>query len=365
MDCLRIKLFQKKAHYRKEESITNKMTYPLPPVSTVIGALHAACSYTEYHPMDLSIQGKYGSMQREVYRDHAILNSVMDDRGILVKIPNGNFYNEAYHVVATALKSQGNSFRKNETISIQDMEDYHEYCELLNKRDELAEEKKVSIDPQITILKKEKNELKKEQKNLDKKSEDFLNLANKIKEIDAEINKINSDYKERKLLEYERPYSQFKSLTTSIRSYEVLNDVELVLHIHADENVLADIEKNINNFVSLGRSEDFVEIINVSRLKLEKSTESLIDSMGERGINHLSAFIPMELIKNEEVDILMDDKSNFNLGTRYWLNKEYTVENNQRIFNKIPVLFTEDYGVDDESENIYIDVEGRYYVAFL
>lgn len=365
MDCLRIKLYQKKAHYRKEESITNKMTYPLPPVSTVIGALHAACSYTEYHPMDISIQGKYGSMQREVYRDHAILNSVMDDRGILVKIPNGNFYNEAYHVVATALKSQGNSFRKNETISIQDMEDYQEYCGLLNKRDELAEEKKISIDPQIAILKKEKNELKKEQKNLDKKSEDFLNLANKIKKMDAEINKINSDYKERKFLEYEKPYSQFKSLTTSIRSYEVLNDVELVLHIRADDNVLADIEKNINNFVSLGRSEDFVEVTNMSRLKLEKYTDSMIDSLMDGGINHLSAYIPMELIKNDEVDILMDDNSNFSLGTRYWLNKEYTVKNNQRIFNKIPVLFTEDYGVDDESENIHVDVEGRYYVAFL
>ena len=39
MKCLRIKLTQSSANYRREETVTNKMTYPLPPMSTVIGAL--------------------------------------------------------------------------------------------------------------------------------------------------------------------------------------------------------------------------------------------------------------------------------------------------------------------------------------
>lgn len=55
MKALRIKLHQTSANYRKEETIDNKMTYPLPPISTVTGALHSICGYTEYHKMLVSI----------------------------------------------------------------------------------------------------------------------------------------------------------------------------------------------------------------------------------------------------------------------------------------------------------------------
>ena len=85
MKCLRIKLTQSSANYRREETVTNKMTYPLPPMSTVIGALHNACGYTETHPMDVSIQGKFESMGKKAYTDYCFLNSTMDDRGIMVK----------------------------------------------------------------------------------------------------------------------------------------------------------------------------------------------------------------------------------------------------------------------------------------
>ena len=51
MEALRIILRQTSANYRKEETVNNKMTYPLPPVSTVIGAIHKACNYTEYKEM--------------------------------------------------------------------------------------------------------------------------------------------------------------------------------------------------------------------------------------------------------------------------------------------------------------------------
>ena len=40
MKALRICLKQSLANYRREETVDNKMTYPLPPYSTVIGALH-------------------------------------------------------------------------------------------------------------------------------------------------------------------------------------------------------------------------------------------------------------------------------------------------------------------------------------
>ena len=85
---LRLKLHQNKAHYRKEETVNNKMTYPLPTYSMIIGAIHNACNYKEYRPMDISIQGSYESIKREIYTDYCFLNSVMDDRGILVKLNN-------------------------------------------------------------------------------------------------------------------------------------------------------------------------------------------------------------------------------------------------------------------------------------
>ena len=66
MKALRIRLTQTSANYRREETIDNRMTYPLPPYSTVIGAIHKACGFTSYHPMDISIQGDYQSMQKEV-----------------------------------------------------------------------------------------------------------------------------------------------------------------------------------------------------------------------------------------------------------------------------------------------------------
>ena len=54
MKAFRLIIKQTSANYRKPETIKNKMTYPLPPFSTVIGALHNACGYTEYKEMNLS-----------------------------------------------------------------------------------------------------------------------------------------------------------------------------------------------------------------------------------------------------------------------------------------------------------------------
>ena len=48
MKAFRLVIRQTSANYRKPECVDNKMTYPLPPFSTVIGALHKACGYTEH-----------------------------------------------------------------------------------------------------------------------------------------------------------------------------------------------------------------------------------------------------------------------------------------------------------------------------
>lgn len=59
--AIRLKLFQESANYRKPSSFLLKESYPLPAYSTVIGMIHTACGFKEYHPMMVSIQGKNGS----------------------------------------------------------------------------------------------------------------------------------------------------------------------------------------------------------------------------------------------------------------------------------------------------------------
>lgn len=86
MKAIRLHIKQNSANYKKEETVQNRMTYPLPPYSTVIGALHKACGYTSYHPMQVSVQGKYGSLKTKMYKDDCFLNSLNDDRNLLVKM---------------------------------------------------------------------------------------------------------------------------------------------------------------------------------------------------------------------------------------------------------------------------------------
>lgn len=58
LKAIRIKLFQQMPNYRKPSSFLVKESYPLPPYSSVIGMIHAACGFTSYHGMKISIQGR-------------------------------------------------------------------------------------------------------------------------------------------------------------------------------------------------------------------------------------------------------------------------------------------------------------------
>ena len=68
--------------------------------------------------MDISIQGKYGSLKKKVYTDHCFLNRTENDRGILVKMVNPEMLSSAYVEVAQAKKAQGNDFYKGITIDV-------------------------------------------------------------------------------------------------------------------------------------------------------------------------------------------------------------------------------------------------------
>ena len=260
MKVLRLKLRQNQASYSKEETVDNKMTYPLPPYSTIIGALHNACSYTDYHPMNISVQGKYGAMQREIYVNHGLLNNSEDDRNILAYFENPDLLTTGYISVAEGLKSQGNSFKDNKTIRIGDKFYYQKFLDLVNKKKELEIEKK-EINESVKSLKDREKELKVEQKKFDKKSEEFNKLKISIDEVKENYKKLDQDYKEKYLTEYTEPSSHFRTLVKSPKYQEVLYDVELIIHIQADKEIISDIIENINSLTSIGRSEDFIDLI--------------------------------------------------------------------------------------------------------
>lgn len=67
MKGVRIEAYQNLVNYRKPTSFQLKETYPLPPYSTVIGMIHAACGFTEYVPMQVSIQGRYHSKVNDLW----------------------------------------------------------------------------------------------------------------------------------------------------------------------------------------------------------------------------------------------------------------------------------------------------------
>lgn len=361
MKALRIVLTQSSANYKKEEVLDNKMTYPLPPLSTIIGAIHSACNFKEYHPMDISIQGCYESMHREPYTDYCFLNSVMDDRGILVKMRNENLLSNAFEKVASAKKSQGNSFRNGITIQVYNEELLKEYRALKDLKDKIDIYKKIEFKDVLDSIKVEKLEIAAQKKLLDKKSEEFLELAKKEKDIKAKEKEIKEKQRVYELEAYTKPISKFRSLTTSLKFYEVLNNIKLIIHVRSDEKTLREVEENIFSLKAIGRSEDFVEVEEAKIVELYDVDEEVI--------SNYSAYLDYEAVKEESI-IFNRVESGIDIsGTKYYLNKNYKIQDDKRVFEKKKVLYASQYCVDEETENKNIlidkDEENKYIVNFL
>ncbi len=79
MRGIRLKLSQDMVNYKKPASFQLKETYPLPPYSTVIGMIHNICGYTEYHPMKISVQGKYFSKVNDLFTRYEFKNGMTYD----------------------------------------------------------------------------------------------------------------------------------------------------------------------------------------------------------------------------------------------------------------------------------------------
>lgn len=350
MEALRIHLTQASANYRREEVIDNKMTYPLPPFSTVIGALHNICGFKEYHPMDISIQGDYKSLNKEPYTDYSFLNTTQDDRGILIKMANPTLLSTGYIVVARALKSQGNSFRNDITVAVEDHVLMQEYRDLKDLKDKIGEFKKGRFRQCMEMIKIRKKTLTTKKKVLEKDSLAYIKVEKRekeLKQIEKMIKDKIADYEQEN---YTKPINMFRTLTTSLKFYEVLTDIEMYIHVRSDHETLKKIKENIYEWKSLGRSEDFVEIKEAQFVELVEPEDDYKSSFH----GYVDASLIDDVNNDGHVFIFKNQKTRIK-GIKYYLNKTYAIEDGKRIFDKKKVYYTSNYRVDSESEGVYID----------
>lgn len=325
--------------------------------------MHKACGYTEYHPMNVSIQGQYESMHREPYTDYCFLNSLQDDRGILVKMKNGEMLSTAFDKVAVAKKPQGNSFRKNITIQVYNETLLKEYQQLKDLNDTISEFKKNRLRPVLNHLKKRKKALAEKRKKAKAAGipyESVLQRENELKKYEKEIKQRYDEYVREN---YTKPISYFRTLTKSMKFYEVLNNIQLIIHIQADDAVLHDLEQHWTDIKSIGRSEDMVDI-------QQAKVIDLVETGNISATSEYSAYIDSEALKlDEETDerkvypykIRNRVKAN---GTRYYLNKNYELKDGKRIFEKKSVVYISQYGIDKIGNGIYLDQEdGKNYIV--
>lgn len=353
MKAIRLHLKQNSANYRREETVNCRMTYPLPPYSTVIGAIHKACGYTDYHPMQVSIQGKYGSQKTRLFKDNCFLNSLQNDRNTLVKLRNPEMLSTAYDIVAVAQKAQGNDFEKGITINVVNKDLIEEYRFLKRTKRRIDKHKKI-----VKSLKDKAKKMKAD-KNIS---------AEEVKAFDKRVKEIDKTYKKYEEVKYTIPYSKFRTLATGPKYYEMLYDIELVIHIVSDENTIQDILDNIYNLTAIGRGEDFVEVLECTETELEGG-----DIQYDAPNSPFDLYMPIELLDKNIDNIGHNDKTvgMYINGTKYLLPKDYTVENlkgnmRKRNFNRIPVLFNKIEFIDGECDGIYLDkCDGKEYAVFL
>lgn len=92
MKAIKVIARQTVASYRKPSSMQIKETYPLPPYSTVIGMIHAACGFKEYVDMEVSIQGSYFSKVNDLYTRYEFKPGMKyEDGRHQLKIPEDNY----------------------------------------------------------------------------------------------------------------------------------------------------------------------------------------------------------------------------------------------------------------------------------
>ena len=329
MKVLRIILKQSSANYRKAGTVDNKMTYPLPIPSTIIGALHNICGYTDYHSMDISIQGNFEAVSKDMFKNITVLNTV-SDRGTLVKMVAPNTISSAYIEVAEAVEDNAN-FITEKNIRVKNRELLEEFKNLKLLKEKLDSEKKLKLE-----------EFK-------RRKEEFKIVKEELKKIRTEEKNYKEEFKKFEDENYSKPYSQFRTIVKKPMFYELLNNIFLILHIKSDEKILKDIENNIFNLQSIGRSEDFVEVIEYKMVELQEFDSEVKSSEG------LTAYLNFKDFKEEKIFNLDIDGNKIKSGTKYYLDKSYQIIDGKREFKKVLALYSNYFSANKSSENVKLD----------
>lgn len=329
MKVLRIVLKQSSANYRKAGTIDNKMTYPLPIPATIIGALHNICGYEEYHSIDISIQGNYEAISKDMYKNITVLNTIAD-RGTLVKMIAPNTISNAYIEIAEAVDDNAN-FITEKNIKIKNKELLEEFKNLKFLKEKLDSEKKVKLE-----------EFK-------RKKEEFKAVKDELKKIRTEEKNYKEEFKKFEEENYSKAYSQFRTIVKKPMFYEILNNIFLILHIKSDEQTLKDIENNIFNLQSIGRGEDFVEVVECKKVELQEFDTEIKSAEG------LSIYLNYNDFQEEKIFNLDVDGNVVKSGTKYYLDKYYKIVNLKREFEKTLAIYSNYFKANNSSENVKLD----------
>lgn len=329
MKVLRIVLKQSSANYRKAGTIDNKMTYPLPIPAIIIGALHNICGYTDYHSMDISIQGNFKAISKDMYKNITVLNAIAD-RGTLVKMIASNAISNAYIEVAEAVEDNAN-FITEKNIKVKNKELLEEFKTLKTLKEKLDSEKKLKLE-----------EFK-------RRKEEFKTVKDELKKIRTEEKNYKEEFKKYEEENYSKLYSQFRTIVKKPMFYELLNGIFLILHIKSDEKTLKDIENNIFNLQSIGRSEDFVEVVECKMIELQEFDTEIKSAEG------LSIYLNYNDFQEEKIFNLDVDGNVVKSGTKYYLDKYYKIVDSKREFKKVLALYSNYFKANNSSENVKLD----------
>ena len=141
---------------------------------------------------------------------------------------------------------------------------------------------------------------------------------------------------------YESIFSNYQNLrmfkgkdqvTAMPRNVHQLLNMELLIHIEADNEIVDKIYNNIINgkeTFTLGRNEDLVRIEEIKYVKNK--------FIGEGDINKFSAYIPKDICERERLE-----------GINYRLNTTYVIKDELRRWNKVDVKYIE----KSEDNSIY------------
>ena len=179
-----------------------------------------------------------------------------------------------------------------------------------------------------------------------------MDWIKKEKNIKIEELRYKEAFQKYEIENYYDPISKFKSLTTSLKFYEVLMDIKLILHIRSDEETLKQIKENIYNIKAIGRSEDNIDI--------EEAAIVELFNVNEEVVSKYSAYLDYEAVKNKDI-IFSPKEIGINItGTKYFLNKNYEIIEGKRKFVKKKVFYSDNYVVDKATSNkdIFIDKIG-------